>query len=109
MQPHGITPVVDLPVGKNYADHPHIFTYWSIDEHNATLGDGEMETEQVHWLAGLPYDWMSFAPADAKTQELAKQVLSSAERNRYLAEGKMQLENFIVYAVRQSSQKERHC
>ncbi|RAK93372.1 glucose dehydrogenase [Aspergillus costaricaensis CBS 115574] len=98
LQRHGITPVVDLPVGNNYADHPHIFTYWTIDEHNATLGDGEMETEQVHWLAGLPYDWMSFAPADAKTQELAKQVLSSAERSRYLAEGKMQLENFIVYA-----------
>ncbi|GLB02681.1 hypothetical protein AtubIFM57258_006140 [Aspergillus tubingensis] len=107
LQRHNITPVVDLPVGKNYADHPHIFTYWSIDEHNATLGDGEMETEQVHWLAGLPYDWMSFAPADAKTQELAKQVLSSTERSRYLAEGKMQLENFIVYTAVDTSARKK--
>ncbi|XRM42183.1 hypothetical protein ABZX51_005413 [Aspergillus tubingensis] len=107
LQRHNITPVVDLPVGKNYADHPHIFTYWSIDEHNATLGDGEMETEQVHWLAGLPYDWMSFAPADAKTQELAKQVLGSTERSRYLAEGKMQLENFIVYTAVDTSTRKK--
>ncbi|GAT21222.1 glucose dehydrogenase [Aspergillus luchuensis] len=107
LQRHNITPVVDLPVGKNYADHPHIFTYWTIDQHNATLGDGEMETDQVHWLAGLPYDWMSFAPADAKTQELAKQVLSSADRSRYLAEGKMQLENFIVYTAVDTSTRKK--
>ncbi|OJJ68314.1 hypothetical protein ASPBRDRAFT_134278 [Aspergillus brasiliensis CBS 101740] len=103
---HNITPVADLPVGKNYTDHPHIFTYWTINEHNATLGDGEMETEQCHWLAGLPHDWMSFAPADAKTQEIAKKLLNPTERSRYLADGKMQLENFIVYtAVDTSTRK----
>ncbi|GKZ71987.1 hypothetical protein AnigIFM50267_008035 [Aspergillus niger] len=104
---HNISPVADLPVGKNYADHPHIFTYWTIDECNATLGDGEMETDQVHWLAGLPYDWMSFAPADPKTQEIAKKILSPTERSRYLADGKMQLENFIVYTAVDTSARKK--
>ncbi|RAL13108.1 GMC family oxidoreductase [Aspergillus homomorphus CBS 101889] len=93
---HSISPVVELPVGHNYADHPAIFTYWSIDLPNAVLGDGEMQSPNLDWTAGLPYDWISFAPADQKTRALAKQVLDPARYKRYSAEGKLQVEAFVV-------------
>ncbi|OOF96690.1 GMC oxidoreductase [Aspergillus carbonarius ITEM 5010] len=95
---HNITQIIDLPVGKGYTDHPSIFTYWTIDDPNVTLGDGELETSQVHWLAGLPYDWISFAPAGEKAQEMAKEVLDPTDLGRYAAVGKMQVENFVLYA-----------
>ena len=94
---HNITQIIDLPVGKGYTDHPSIFTYWTIDDPNVTLGDGELETSQVHWLAGLPYDWISFAPAGEKAQEMAKEVLDPTDLGRYAAVGKMQVENFVLY------------
>ncbi|PYI07547.1 glucose dehydrogenase [Aspergillus sclerotiicarbonarius CBS 121057] len=95
---YNITPVADLPVGKGYTDHPNIFTYWTIDDPNVTMGDGEMETPQVHWLAGLPYDWISFAPADEKAHKMAEQTLNPTVFDRYAADGKMQVENFVLYA-----------
>ncbi|RAH70007.1 GMC family oxidoreductase [Aspergillus aculeatinus CBS 121060] len=94
---HQIAPILDLPVGRNYADHPAIFTYWAIDLPNAVLGDGEMQGPDLDWTAGLPYDWISFAPADQGTRELARQFLPADQYQRYSAEGKLQVEAFTVY------------
>ncbi|PYH40706.1 GMC family oxidoreductase [Aspergillus saccharolyticus JOP 1030-1] len=94
---HQINPIVDLPVGRNYTDHAGIFTYWAIDLPNAVLGDGEMQGPDLDWTAGLPYDWISFAPADGSTRELARQLLPPDKYRRYSAAGKLQIEVFIVY------------
>jgi hypothetical protein len=56
LQKHKIHPAVDLPVGDNYSDHPGLFTYWTINDEHATLGDGDLQTDRVDWLAGLPTD-----------------------------------------------------
>ncbi|PWY84786.1 glucose dehydrogenase [Aspergillus heteromorphus CBS 117.55] len=104
---HNIKPVEELPVGRNYVDHPHIFTYWTVTDDTATMGDGEMQASEVDWLAGLPYDWISFAPADGETLELARKLLSPTDFARYSARGKMQVESFIVYATVDTSARKQ--
>ena len=85
-------------MGENYTEHPQIFTYWTIREPHATLGDGDLQTPEVDWLAGLPYDWISFAPADDQTRKKAKEKLSETDFARYSATEKLQTETFILWA-----------
>jgi len=43
---HGISQVVDLPVGHNFSDHPMLATYWHLDKPGLALGDVELVSQE---------------------------------------------------------------
>lgn len=93
---HNIPQIANLPVGENYAEHPTLSMYWTVGEANATLGDAEPQTPECDWLAGIPFDWQSFSPADESTRAKAKEELSAPDYQQYIADGKVQMEVFVV-------------
>ncbi|OJJ30841.1 hypothetical protein ASPWEDRAFT_119408 [Aspergillus wentii DTO 134E9] len=92
---HNIPQIANLPVGENYAEHPTLSMYWTVGEANATLGGAEPQTPECDWLAGIPFDWQSFSPADESTRAKAKEELSAPDYQQYIADGKVQMEVFV--------------
>ncbi|OCK84792.1 GMC oxidoreductase [Lepidopterella palustris CBS 459.81] len=82
---HGITQLVDLPVGNNLSDHPVVQTFWKIKDGHTITGEG------------CPLDWIGWHRTDPNTLRLADQELTGIGLKQYTAPGKVHAESFIMY------------
>jgi len=49
----GITPIADLPVGRGYQEHPHIFFGFEIDSEDGFAGNGRHTNLSARWSSAL--------------------------------------------------------
>lgn len=94
---HGITQVVELPVGENYSEHPLLATFWKVRDSGLCLGDAELITEDCDWTAGTPADYFSYERHDdEELAQLAKQTLNPLDLERFQIDGRPHTESFVM-------------
>jgi len=94
---HGISQVVDLPVGHNFSDHPMLATYWHLDKPGLALGDVELVSKNA---TGRPAyhmtGWYSTGMMTFLSDRLRKMKLTASELERHLLPERAHTECFVL-------------
>lgn len=72
---HGIVQHVDLPVGRNFHDHPSLTQYWRLSQPERGLSIGTPLWADPAFQLGLPRDWIAMTPISSP------ESLSAAQRD----------------------------
>ncbi|KAG4437105.1 hypothetical protein IFR05_007403 [Cadophora sp. M221] len=98
LQQHLIPQIADLPVGKNFSDHPFLCTFWKVRDRGLAIGDMDMVTPECDWTAGTGCDWFAFhRHEDESVKNLAEETLGTKELERFELAGRPHTESFAMH------------
>lgn len=97
LQKHSIPPIVDLPVGENFSDHPFLATFWKVRYRGLSPGDMEMVTPDCDWTARVECNFLFFyRPEGEEGKALAEKSSSANELKRLNLHGRPHTESLVM-------------